>query len=233
MRRMTRTVVSAVAVAAVGATMAVPAFAAGWGNGPGNGAGNGDRSTCQAANGDCTGHNLARGNAGKGMNGGRFGGGQAGAQHEQRLAGVASGTLTTEQKADLAYMAEEEKLARDVYTALAAKFGSTPAFTRIAQSEQRHLDAVRSLLVRYDIADPTAGKAAGEFASSDIAAMYRQFSSASTLAAAIDAGIAIEKDDLAELATAAASVDAPDVEMVYENLAKGSRQHLSAFERLA
>ena len=229
---------SAVALTATGASIAVPAFAAGRGNGPGAGYGQG---TCQSSvdagkSGTCTNPGEGRRGTRGGQNGnaGRHGnGGQAGAMHAAALDNLGSGTLTAAQKDALAYMAEEEKLARDVYNTFAAKFGSTPAFARIAQSEQRHLDAVRSLLVRYDVADPTAGKTAGEFASSDISAMYRQFSSVSTLAAAIDAGIAIEKDDIAELATAATGVNAPDVEMVYENLAKGSRQHLSAFERLA
>ena len=70
-----------------------------------------------------------------------------------------AGTLTSEQKATLASIAEQEKLSRDLYTAFAARY-HIPVFTRIAAAETSHLDAIRTALAAYGVADPTAGKAA-------------------------------------------------------------------------
>ena len=49
----------------------------------------------------------------------------------------------------------EEKLAHDVYVALVDATGDA-RFTRIAASESRHLAAIRVLLTRYGVNDPTA-----------------------------------------------------------------------------
>ena len=46
-------------------------------------------------------------------------------------------------------MAEEEKLAHDLYTAFAARY-DVRVFQRIAAAETRHLTVVRTLLDRYD-----------------------------------------------------------------------------------
>ena len=48
------------------------------------------------------------------------------------------GTLTEQQKATLAAMAQEEKLAHDLHTAFADKY-PTVVFDRIAASETQHL----------------------------------------------------------------------------------------------
>lgn len=221
MRRTSRIATTTIALVTGGLLAATPGLAAGFANGQGKG--NGPQASSSSQSGQ--GQGQRRGNRGSGATQ------QRGAQHSANLANVASGTLTQAQRDMLAYMAEEEKLARDVYTALGDKFPTATTFDRIASSEGQHLTVVRSLLDRYDIADPTAGKAAGVFASADIQALYRELSAATTLTEAYQAGVAIEKDDLAELAKADDGVTAPDVNMVYDNLAKASEQHLAAFER--
>ena len=153
-----------------------------------------------------------------------------GSGDEGSIVGLASGTLTASQRTRLAAMADEEKLALDVYRALATKFPSSPVFARIAKSEERHLDLVRQLLRRYRIADPTAGKSAGQYGLTRTRALYlRLMGSASTASAAYAAGRAIERDDLAELAKATVGVTAPDVKSVYKTLTTGSQRHLKAF----
>ena len=52
---------------------------------------------------------------------------------------LASGTLTATQKAELAAMAEEEKLAHDLYVVFGDKHGIP--FSRITNAETRHLVA--------------------------------------------------------------------------------------------
>jgi hypothetical protein len=153
-----------------------------------------------------------------------------GAGMDAGLTNVASGTLTAEQKTTLSAMAEEEKLAHDLYIAFADQYGTT-VFSRIAHAETRHLDAVRSLLDRYDIIDPTAGEAAGQFSTGSVQKLYDTLltTGSSGLDAAFEAARTVEKTDIADLAAAKDGVTAPDVLAVYQHLTAGSQHHLVAF----
>ena len=62
----------------------------------------------------------------------------------------------------LVHMREEEKLARDVYTAMFNKYG-VKIFSNIYASEQTHMDALLQLLNKYEIADPVGTNALGVF----------------------------------------------------------------------
>jgi hypothetical protein len=142
--------------------------------------------------------------------------------------------LSPAELADLRFMAEEEKLARDLYTAFAAVY-QRRAWDNIAASESRHLDEVRLLLDRYGVADPTAGAAAGSFESGELQAMYDDLlaQGLASEAGALAAGKLVEIDDLARLAAAAAVADDAVLDAVYANLGAGSERHLATFERLA
>jgi len=141
------------------------------------------------------------------------------------------GTLTDEQRSNLAYMAEEEKLARDAYTVFSKKYPKTRLFKVISASEQRHMSAIQTLLGRYGIPDPTTGNAIGEFESVELQGMYNDLiKAATTRTKALQVGVTIEEDDIAELAKASASAEAPDVSRVYSNLTRGSQNHLAAFQ---
>jgi hypothetical protein len=127
-------------------------------------------------------------------------------------------------------MAEEEKLAHDVYVVLAAS-SKDARFTRIAAAESRHLTEVRALLARYGVSDPTAGKADGVFTSSVRAQQYTELVGRGddSLAAALSVGRDIENADIADLAKAGAGVTAQDVTTVFSRLSRGSQMHLRAF----
>ncbi|HET9654901.1 MAG TPA: DUF2202 domain-containing protein [Kineosporiaceae bacterium] len=146
------------------------------------------------------------------------------------LAGLAQGSLTADQKVKLAGLAEEEKLAHDVYVALAASTKDT-RFTRIAAAESWHLTMVRALLTRYGISDPTAGRPDGSFASAQVQQQYRDLVARGSASA--DAALAVGRDvenaDLAALSGAGAGVSAQDVTTVYARLDRASRMHLRAF----
>lgn len=141
--------------------------------------------------------------------------------------------LTAAQAADLRAMAEEEKVARDLYLAFAARYPS-PAWDNIAKAEATHLAAVRTLLARYGVADPTAGRAAGSFASSAAQAMYDRLLAQGSVseAAAFGVGKAVEVDDIAKLDAAIVRATQSDVKQVYTSLRNGSTQHLRAFTSL-
>ncbi len=220
------------------ALAATPAFAAGGPNNntPGTGVCPITGTTATPAA-DGTGQGYGRGNGrGNGMGNGPASGmgmgmGMEGSANRGQGANLAAmGTLTADQKGDLASMAEEEKLAHDVYVALAAKFPADYQFARIANSESVHQTALRTLLTRYDIADPSAGRAAGDFSTADFQKLYDSLvAQATTATNALEVGVAVEKLDIADLTSALDGVTAPDVMQTYTNLRNASEHHLTAF----
>jgi hypothetical protein len=143
----------------------------------------------------------------------------------------AATTLTAGEEAELQYMREEEQLARDVYTVLAEKWSDATVFARIAQSEQRHMDAVKVVLDRYGVADPAAAAKPGEFTNAELQKLYGQLvaEGSKSLAAALAVGVKIEQVDIADLEKALAETDNADLERLYGNLLRGSNNHLQAF----
>lgn len=165
-------------------------------------------------------------NAGRGMGPGAMAG-----TGTTTSTALGAGTLTSAQRTTVAAMAEEEKLAHDVYTALAARFPTDPRFARIASSESQHLAALRRVMTAYGIADPTAGLPDGTFPTAAAQQLYTELlAKATTIEAASAVGRAVETKDIADLDAAMASVTAaPDVDLVYSHLRTGSQRHLRAF----
>jgi len=128
-------------------------------------------------------------------------------------------------------MREEEKLARDVYNKLFELHGKK-IFENIANSEQTHTDAVKSLLERYDLIDPVAEDVAGQFNNIDLQMIYDQLVALGTpsLLDALRVGATVEELDIFDIARLQEQlVNNDDIDLVYENLLKGSRNHLRSF----
>ncbi len=193
------------------------------GTGPGSGLGTPSGIPSGARAGDRAGRN-GQGAAGQGR------GAELGTGTKADLTEVASGTLTDAQKSTLASIAEDEKLAHDLYVAFADLY-SVRAFDRIATAETQHLMEVRLVLDRYDVTDPTVGLAVGTFTTARFQELYdTQLAAGSVdLTAAYEAGVLVEQTDIADLTAAASDLAAPDVEQVYTNLLAGSERHLAAF----
>lgn len=144
---------------------------------------------------------------------------------------VTSGdTLTPIEKESLSFMREEEKLAFDVYQRMYDKWGLMP-FGNIRQSEARHMAAIKTLLDKYQLPDPSAGKAAGEFENTVIAGLYTSLirSGDSSEVQALLAGAAIEEIDIRDLQDLLLKTNREDIRTVFEELMRGSRNHLRAF----
>jgi hypothetical protein len=185
--------------------------------------------TCTATGQPAAGQQNTHGSRGMGNRGQGMGANGRGMRGQGTIT-APMGTLTAAQRIELASMAEEEKVAHDLYVALAAKYPEVRQFANIANAETQHLTAVRTVMTRYGIADPTAGYAAGEFKSDAFQALYDGLLAGATDSAkALAAGIAVEKADIADLKTAMTGLTAPDVLQVYGNLLRGSERHLVAF----
>lgn len=144
---------------------------------------------------------------------------------------VATGALNDAEKAGLLLMREEEKLAHDVYQAFYETWGKQ-IFSNIAQSEQTHTDAVLALLKHYGIADPALPEA-GVFADAELQALYNDLvaEGSSSLVAAYTIGATVEDLDIADLERLMNETTNSDILTVYDNLQRGSRNHLRAFNR--
>lgn len=135
----------------------------------------------------------------------------------------------------LQFAREEERMARDLYQAFADKYDDALPFSMIVRSEQQHFDAVGTLLERYDVADPAAGKKAGTYADPTIQKLYDGWlaDGRKSLDAAYDVGVALEKRDIADLEATLESVTQTDVRQVFTRLLYASQHHLAAFEAAA
>ena len=143
------------------------------------------------------------------------------------------GTLTDEQAAGVLFMANEEKLAHDVYAAFADQY-DVRVFANIANAEARHQEAVGVVLERYGLEDTTAGLPQGEFSDPVITSLYTSLmeQGSASLEEALAVGALIEETDIADLESRVEELveSAPDVHQMYSHLLAGSENHLTAFE---
>lgn len=144
--------------------------------------------------------------------------------------GTAVVAVTAAETQWLTFAREEEKLARDVYLVLYAKWG-TAVFDNIAVSEQRHFDTIGNLLTRYGITDP-ASATPGVFKNAELATLYNELvaKGSVSLQEALAVGVIIEKKDIADLESALRATTKADLKRVFTNLMNASYNHLEAFE---
>lgn len=146
------------------------------------------------------------------------------------IAALPEQTISDKERSGLVFMREEEKLARDVYSVLYDTWGMR-IFSNIAQSEQTHTEAVRTILTKYNIADPVTDDTIGVFVNSDLRTLYTDLTTRGSISLeeALSVGALIEDLDIADLQKQIALTDNDDIKLVYENLMRGSRNHLRAF----
>ena len=138
--------------------------------------------------------------------------------------------ITDEQKKELLYMVEEEKLARDVYAYLYEMWGSS-VFEKIVKSEQRHMDSMKSLADKYELETPSTLDVRGEFENEELQAQYNTLieKGKQSLVDALEVGVTIEETDIADLERILEEDTPKDFAKKYQNLLKGSFNHLKAF----
>ena len=145
--------------------------------------------------------------------------------------GQSPGTLTDAEIHHITYMREEEKLARDVYLTLYDVW-EVPIFANISASEQRHMDALKRLIIKYDFVDPVIDDTVGAFTNPVFAQLYKDLveQGQESYCEALQVGIYIEVLDIDDIEGMLTDVEAKDVIRVFNNLLSGSYNHLSAFE---
>lgn len=155
----------------------------------------------------------------------------------------------------LAFMREEEKLARDVYIKLGMLYPDSIVFGNIDNSEQRHTDAVKGVLEQHGLEDPNSndnigvytGEAYGEYFTEKYIYLIEK-ASASELDA-LYIGALIEELDMMDIGHCPQEIvqqdngidtvdqcglvytDEPDIINLYESLLNGSESHLRGYVR--
>lgn len=139
-------------------------------------------------------------------------------------------TLDATEREGLLFMREEEKLARDVYKELYSLWGVN-SFNNIGNSEQTHMNAMKSLLDAYGLADPAQGMDYGEFSDDTLQTLCNDLVALGAISEieALKVGAAIEEIDILDIVEYKNQTDNEDIIFVYDNLLKGSRNHLRAF----
>ena len=155
--------------------------------------------------------------------------------------------LTDAQKYTLAYMWNEEKLAKDIYLALNEKFPHNTLYNIATRSETQHEAAVEALVQKYDInitnlenyevsysEEELRALAPGQYAVPEVQELYDTLyaEGSQSLTDALKVGCKVEVTDVADLDHDIEIAEgAPDLVMVYTALRSGSYNHYWAFDR--
>jgi hypothetical protein len=143
-------------------------------------------------------------------------------------------SLNQQEKDAILYMREEEKLARDVYDSMYTKWDVNP-FGNIRQSEQIHMDRMKTLITSYRLADPVTNNndKHGVFTNTLLLKYYNELvtSGSISLTEALKAGAKIEELDIADLEERIKQTKQPDIISTYNFLKMASENHLRAFVR--
>ncbi len=149
---------------------------------------------------------------------------------KKEIMSMPKGKLTKTEEQNILYIREEEKLARDVYLTLYHKWG-LKTFANIAKSEQTHMDLMKILIEKYNLTDPVDDHPIGVFTNPELQQLYKKLVDMGnkSVVDALKVGAMIEELDIKDLQNAINSTNKPDIKLVYNNLMKGSRNHLRAF----
>lgn len=153
--------------------------------------------------------------------------------HQQEISSYPVEELSQQEIDGLLLMREEEKLARDVYLEMYDIWGQQ-IFLNIANSESTHTNAVKLLLDKYNLTDPVTNDTRGSFTNQDLAGLYSTLveKGSVSLLDALIVGATVEDLDINDLKKLNEISDNQDITAVYNNLEKGSRNHLRSFTRV-
>lgn len=144
---------------------------------------------------------------------------------------AAPGDVDQQTLDDISYSFEEERMARDLYTALDEAWG-TRQFAQIAEAEQRHMDALTGQMDRLGMMRAAVVPEPGVYTIDEIQALYDGWLGRGLTSEreALVVGIELEERDIADLEDIIARTEDPELVETYEYLLSGARNHLEAFQ---
>ena len=138
---------------------------------------------------------------------------------------------SNQEVADMKYMIEEEKMARDVYEIL-DNIWNLRVFNNIKQSEQHHMDMMEYLLnsnkISYQLSDKQ-----GIFFNKKLQKLHNDLieKGSKSRQDALEVGKLIEVTDIEDLEVALKNTSNTEIKDVYSKLIFASNNHLRAFNR--
>jgi len=139
--------------------------------------------------------------------------------------------ITKVERRDLKFMFQEEKLARDVYSAL-GEIWEHHSFFKIQKAEQSHMNALKRLMKRYRVRIPIDENSVGQFADKNLQKRYDRLidKGSASLKAALKVAIFIEKTDIDDLKKRRKRTHRY-IRRTYDRLLHESRRHLKRFKQ--
>ena len=155
----------------------------------------------------------------------------------------------------LMFMREEEKMARDVYLTLGEMYPNSAVFGKIDDSEQNHMDAVKSMIEKYGYEDPNTNDNVGVFTGEEYGhyfiANYNALVERANVSEleALYVGAFIEELDMMDINQCPHEIvesdngiddvsecgnnytDNADITKLYDSLLEGSANHLQGYVR--
>jgi hypothetical protein len=140
--------------------------------------------------------------------------------------------LNEQEKKDLIYLREEEKLAKDVYLYAYSKY-QNDIFLNIAKSEEKHIAAVLKLYDKFGIYD-NANQQSGLYNNQELQIIYTTLIEKIdiSLIEALKVGATIEDLDIKDINDLISHTSNTNLLKVYGNLVCGSRNHIRSFTNL-
>lgn len=135
---------------------------------------------------------------------------------------IASSALSDQEKIDLAYQYSEEMVARDAYNYFFSLY-NVQTFKNIAESEQKHMDAVKVLLDRYSLPTPT------NYGELDSTFLTLKAEWEKWLKEALEVGLKIEILDVKDIVDTIKTTDNDDLKLVFSNIGGASYNHMRGF----
>jgi hypothetical protein len=166
---------------------------------------------------------------------------------------TSSVTLNFNERTHLEFMCEEEKLARDVYITLGAKYPNARVFGKIDDSEEQHKCAVADMLEKYGVPNPSTNDNVGVFTGKDYGGYFTEKFNALVARGSVSeldafyVGAFIEELDMIDINQCPQVIvetdngindvsecgkvytTKADIQRLYEHLLDGSKDHLRAY----
>jgi len=150
---------------------------------------------------------------------------------QDQTSGVKAASLSPREEEGVLFIWEEEKVARDLYTALYQETNLS-VFVDLADSEQNHMDRAKTLIDEHGLELPV-GDDPAVFSNQTLIGLYNDLLAQGSISQedALKVAATFEEISIIDLEKELEVSDNEDVRAVYEGLLAGSRKHLRSYVR--
>lgn len=143
-----------------------------------------------------------------------------------------SESLTGQELQGLLYMAEKQKLHRDVYMAMDERT-AIPLFNELYLGDAKNFDLISATIEAYGQENPVLNRGVGDFRRAEVQALYDEFINTvnNDLIEMLTFAVRMEEGTLEDIRNFMEQVDGnPDIRQLYTELLTGSYAQLDALD---